>query len=61
MKIDNLYKFFDYIGLVTFSYLILDSMLYIVDGITDFRVIIRLLIGVGGLIVDGYLVFIYKK
>jgi len=61
MKIDNLYKFFDYIGVVVFAYLIFDSLLYINDGIIDFRTIIRLLIGIGGLIIDGFLVFVYKK
>ncbi|MFA5777805.1 MAG: hypothetical protein WC906_05225 [Parcubacteria group bacterium] len=61
MKINNLYKFFDYLGIIVFPYLALDSIWYIIDGIFDFRILIRLLIGIGGLIIDGYLVFIYKE
>ncbi len=56
----NLYKFFDYFGVVVFMFLIIDSMVYLNAGIADWRVYTRLLIGVGGLLVDGFLVFFYK-
>ena len=61
MRIKNLYKFFDYLGVVVFPYLAIDSIVYVAHGIADPRVIIRLIIGVGGTMIDGYLVFIYKK
>lgn len=57
----NIYKFFDYFGLIIFSFILSDSILYLIDGIKDWRVYIRLLIGIGGLLVDGYLVFFYKE
>ena len=41
--------------------LLIDSLIYISAGVVDWRVIARLLIGIGGLIVDGFLVFLYKK
>ncbi len=61
MKIKNIYKFFDYFGLVVFLFLLIDSLMYIREGVIDWRIILRLLIGIGGLIVDGFLVFIYKE
>jgi hypothetical protein len=61
MKITNIYKFFDYFGIVVFGFLLIDSIAYLSAGILDWRVILRLLIGVGGLMVDGFLVFIYKE
>ncbi|MFH0929724.1 MAG: hypothetical protein V1814_00540 [Candidatus Moraniibacteriota bacterium] len=61
MKITNLYKFFDIFGLVVFSFLLIDSLIYIKSGAYDWRTIMRLLIGIGGLAVDGFLVFIYKE
>ncbi len=59
-KPKNLYKFFDYFGVVVFTFLIIDSIFYLNAGITDWRVYLRLLIGIGGLLVDGFLVFFYK-
>ena len=61
MKINNIYKFFDYFGIIVFGYLLVDSAVYLQEGISDWRVIARLLIGVGGLMVDGFLIFIYKE
>jgi hypothetical protein len=61
MKINNLYKFFDYFGIIVFAFLFIDSATSIWAGSNDWRTIIRLLIGIGGLLVDGFLVFIYKE
>jgi hypothetical protein len=66
MKINNLYKFFDYFGLVVFLFLMIDSLMYIKVGMVDWRIILRLIIGIGGIVIggiviDGYLVFIYKE
>jgi hypothetical protein len=61
MKIDNLYKFFDHFGLIVFLFLTVDSLLFMQDGDYGWRVVTRLLIGIGGLVVDGFLVFIYKE
>jgi hypothetical protein len=60
MKIDNLYKFFDYFGLVVFSFLVIDSLVFMQEGDFGWRTLIRLMIGIGGLFVDGFLVFVYK-
>jgi hypothetical protein len=56
----NLYKFFDYFGLPVFTFLTIDSLAYLVAGDGDWRVWVRLLIGFGGILVDGYLVFFHK-
>lgn len=56
----NLYKFFDYFGLPTFTFLTVDSLVYIFDGDVSWRVWVRLFIGVAGILVDGYLVFFHK-
>jgi uncharacterized membrane protein len=61
MKIKNIYKFFDYFGLVVFLFLAIDSLMYIEEEIVDWRIILRLIIGIGGIVIDGYLVFIYKE
>jgi hypothetical protein len=61
MKINNLYKFFDYFGIIVFVFLIIDSLIYVKTGMIDWRTISRLLIGIGGLLVDGFLVFFYKE
>ena len=61
MKIKNLYKFFDNFGLIVFAFLLIDSLVYIQVGTYDWRTIVRLFIGVGGLMVDGFLVFFYKE
>jgi len=61
MKIKNLYKFFDYFGIPVFLFILIDSLIYIYSGDTSWRVVFRLLIGAGGLIIDGYLVFFYKE
>lgn len=55
----NLFKFFDYFGIVVFTFLIIDSLVYMYEGDKSWRVLLRLLIGIGGLLVDGYLVFFY--
>ena len=57
----NLYKAFDHIGVVIWLLLIADSINYIYRGSPDWRVYLRLITGIGGLLVDGYLVFIYKE
>ena len=61
MKINNLYKFFDYFGILVFTFLIVDSLFYIYAGNIDWRVISRFVVGVGELMVDIYLVFFYKE
>lgn len=60
-KIKNIYKFFDYFGVIVFAYLVIDSLIYIQTGEYSWRNIVVLLIGIGGFLIDGYLVFIYKK
>ena len=57
----NLYKFFDHFGMIIWLFLIIDSLVYFNSGIVDYRVWLRLIFGVGGLLVDGYLVFFYKE
>ena len=57
----NLYKFFDYFGLVIFSFILLDALFEILGGGPTWRSYARLFIGMGGLAVDGFLVFVYKK
>ncbi|MBI1960844.1 MAG: hypothetical protein HYS43_01035 [Candidatus Liptonbacteria bacterium] len=57
----NLYKSFDKIGIFVFAFLTVDSLVYLQSGETDWRVWLRLAIGISGLFVDGYLVFFYKK
>jgi hypothetical protein len=57
----NLYKFFDYFGLLTFSFLLGDALVDLSLGLSSWRIYTRLIIGVGGLLIDGYLVFFYKK
>lgn len=60
MKPKNLYAFFDHIGVVVFAFLTIDSLMYITHGDADIRTFIRLSIGIAGIIVDGYLVFLYR-
>ena len=57
----NIYKFFDHFGIILFLILIIDSIFYLKSGIIDWRVYSRLFMGIAGLLVDGYLVFIYRK
>jgi len=57
----NLYKFFDNFGLLVFAFLTWDALMDIDDGIDGWRVYFRLIIGILGLLVDGYLVFFYKE
>lgn len=57
----NLYKFFDYFGIVIWTFLIVDSIFYLNAGIIDYRIWLRLLVGICGLVVDGYLVFFYRE
>ena len=56
----NLYKFFDYFGILVFLFLLWDAIADINSGIVNWRVYTRLIIAIGGIIVDGYLVFFYK-
>jgi hypothetical protein len=35
--------------------------MYIRVGAIDWRIVLRLIIGIGGIVIDGYLVFIYKE
>ncbi|MFA5841762.1 MAG: type II secretion system protein [Candidatus Paceibacterota bacterium] len=57
----SLYKKFGYLGLATFTFLLVDSLIYIKAGISDWRIYTRLIIGIGGLLIDGYLVFFYRQ
>ena len=57
----NIYKFFDHFGIIIFTFLIIDSIFYLKSGIADWRVYTRLLIGISGLLVDGFLVFFYRE
>jgi len=57
----NLYKFFDKFGILVFLFILIDAIFEIKSGRNDFRVILRLLIGIGGLLIDGYLVFFHKE
>ncbi len=57
----NLYKKFDCLGIIVFAFLLIDSLIYLKAGVSDWRVYTRLLIGAGGLLIDGYLVFFYKE
>ena len=57
----NWYKFWDHIGVVVWLFLIADSVYYLREGIIDYRVLLRLLAGICGLLIDGYLVFFYKE
>jgi len=57
----NLYKFFDHFGLIVFAFITLDSIAYLAGGVQNWRVYTRLFIGIGGLLVDGYLVFFYQE
>ena len=55
----NLFKFFDVFGIAVFSFLLIDAILDLRDGRKNLRTYARLFIGVGGLLVDTYLVFFY--
>jgi hypothetical protein len=56
----NLYKFFDHFGLIVFLFLFIDAVLDIrARKNVTWRTYARVLIGIGGLAVDGFLVFIY--
>jgi len=57
----NVYRFWDHIGIIVWLFLIIDSLFYINSGIIDYRVWLRLIAGIGGLLIDRYLVFLYKK
>lgn len=57
----NLYKFFDCFGIVVFLFLAIESIFYIISGTANLGAWIRLFIGIGGLLVDGFLVFFYKE
>ncbi|MEK7128865.1 MAG: hypothetical protein AAB858_00785 [Patescibacteria group bacterium] len=56
----NLYKFFDRFGIAVFLFLFLNSLYYIKIGEASWDVYVRLIIGAGGFLVDGYLVFFHK-
>jgi len=55
----NLYKFFDYFGLLVFLFIFFDALFAIWKKEGNWRVWIRLFIGVAGILVDGYLVFFH--
>jgi hypothetical protein len=57
----NLYKSFDYLGVIAFSFLVGDALLDLQDGIGHWRVWVRLFVSSAGFLVDGYLIFFYKK
>jgi len=57
----NLYKFFDYFGIIIFLFIFLEAAFYIKLGTANLGDWLRLLIGIGGLLVDGFLVFFYKE
>jgi len=48
----NYFKFFDYFGLIVFTFLIVDSIFYLKDNSKDWRAWVRFIIGCLGLIVD---------
>ena len=56
----NLYKFFDHFGLFIFSFLLIDALFDILKrkNVT-WKTYVRAIIGVGGLLIDGFLVFFY--
>ena len=56
----TLFKFFDYFGLIVFLFILVDAIYDIKQGKKNWRVYLRLLIGLAGLLVDGFLVFFYK-
>lgn len=56
----NLYKFFDHFGIIVFIFLTIDAIYDLNVGRKELRTYIRLLIGVGGFLIDGYLVFFYS-
>jgi hypothetical protein len=60
MRRRNIYKFFDYLGFPAFLYLFIDALCDIAHGISGWRIVVRLLIAFFGMIIDGYLIFIYK-
>jgi hypothetical protein len=53
----NIPVFFDRFGLIIFSFLVVDSLMYLKENKRDVRAMVRLGIGVVGLAVDGYMVF----
>ena len=56
----NLFKFFDTFGLIVFSFLLIDALIDIkTSSERNWRMYARLIIGVAGLLVDGFLVFFY--
>lgn len=59
-KIVNLYKFFDYFGLIIFTFLLIDAIYDLKKGEKNWRIYLRLSIGILGLLVDSFLVFFYK-
>jgi len=56
----NLYKAFDHLGILAFLFITIDSIIYMVSGVSDWRVNLRFAVGLAGLLVDVYLVFVYK-
>ena len=60
MMAKNIYKQFDYLGVMAFAYLTGDAIVDLAAGETGPRVVLRLMIVLGGLLVDGYLVFFHR-
>ncbi|MEK9183601.1 MAG: hypothetical protein AAB890_00820 [Patescibacteria group bacterium] len=56
----NLYKFFDHFGIIVFIFLAIDSVYDLKTSRKNLRTWIRLIIGIGGFLIDGYLVFFYS-
>ncbi len=56
----NLYEFFDRFGILVFAFLTGEALYSIIkEENRNWRVFVRLAIGVTGFIVDSYLVFFY--
>jgi hypothetical protein len=56
----NLFQEFDKLGMVAFGYLLVDALYDLRSpSARTWRTYVRMLIGIGGLFVDSYLVFFY--
>lgn len=60
-KKTNLYKSFDRLGILAFLFFFVNSTLHLVRGDYAWDIIVSFVVALGGLIVDIYLVFIYKE
>jgi len=61
MKSKNIHRLFDYLGFPAFLLLFIDAILDVIQGQNSWRVWTRLIIAFCGMIIDGYLVLIYKE